>query len=392
MKKIMIYIFFSIIIVSLYFFLQHFFLIQTAKIKVTIKDNIVESNTKKKVSDFIGEINGTIIDDYDVDTSTLGEKKIKFNFINEDNIKVPYQFTIIIVDTIAPIIWIGDSYTVLKDSDPLFYKKILCGDNYDDKPNCYIEGDYDTSKIGTYSLTFKATDNSGNKTEKNFSLHVIEPQKSSSTKPKYTYFEDVKEKYKNENVKIGLDISSWQEEVDFEKIKQAGVEFVILKIGGTRKANGEYYLDSQFIRNIEQANKLGIDVGIYFFSYAKTKQEAINDANWVIEQLKGYSITLPIAFDWEDWENYNDYHLSFYHLTEIANSFLTTIQEAGYDGMLYSSKSYLEEIWLSLDFPVWLAHYTNKTNYQGEYRLWQLCNNGKIDGITTNVDINILYQ
>lgn len=394
MKKITVYIALSILIIGLFLFLQHFFAIKSANVKVILKENTtIECHTKVKVSDFIEEINGTILDDYNIDTSYIGELSVPFYFVNTDGIKVFYQFTITVVDTISPIVWMGNSYTVLKDSDPFFYQKILCGDNYDDLPTCYIEGNYDTTKVGTYPLVFKAIDSSGNATQKEFSLHVIESKKgTSSSQPNYTYFEDIKGKYKKANTKIGLDISSWQEEVDFEKIKQAGVEFVILKIGGTKKATGEYYLDSQFLRNITEAHKYGIEVGIYFFSYAKTKEEAISDAQWVIDKLKGNPITLPVAFDWEDWENYNDYHLSFYHLTEIASSFLDTIKEAGYDGMLYSSKSYLEEIWLSLDFPVWLAHYTENTNYQGDYIIWQLCSNGKIDGINTNVDINVMYS
>ena len=75
-----------------------------------------------------------------------------------------------------------------------------------------------------------------------------------------------------------------------------------------------------------------------------------------------------------------------------AKAFLDTIKKAGYQGMLYSSKSYLERVWFDIGYPVWLAHYTTKTSYTGDYDYWQLCNNGKISGISGDVDINVYYK
>ena len=154
---------------------------------------------------------------------------------------------------------------------------------------------------------------------------------------------------------------------------------------------GEYNLDTQFERNIIEANRVGIPVGIYFYSYASTPEESVNDALWVIEQLNGHKVDLPIAYDWEDWDDFNDYNVSFYGLTHTAEVFLDTVGIAGYDGLLYSSKTYLEKIWLDIDYEIWLAHYTSKTNYEGDYRFWQLCNNGRVEGITGDVDIDIMY-
>ena len=205
-------------------------------------------------------------------------------------------------------------------------------------------------------------------------------------------FEDIVAMYKTDKTKIGIDVSSWQGDIDFEKIKKAGVEFIIIRVGGTRGTNGKYFLDSKFKRNIRLANKYDIDVGIYFYSYANSIESAKKDARWVLKQIKGYNVTLPIAFDWEEWAYFNEYDLSFFGLTSMANSFLKTIEDKGYKGMLYSSKSYLEAIWLPLDYDIWLAHYTSKTNYEGKYKFWQLCDNGKIDGINGEVDIDIMYK
>ena len=163
-------------------------------------------------------------------------------------------------------------------------------------------------------------------------------------------------------------------------------------VGGTRGTNGEYFLDKKFIQNIKGANKYGIEAGVYFYSYANSLKHAKKDAKWVLKQIKNYDIDLPIAFDWEEWSSFNDYNLSFFGLTSMAEEFLNVIEEAGYQGMLYSSKTYLDNIWLPTKYDIWLAHYTEETNYQGNYKFWQICDNGKVDGIDGTVDINIMIK
>ena len=93
-------------------------------------------------------------------------------------------------------------------------------------------------------------------------------------------------KYKDNNTKIGIDISLWQGDIDFKKLKEAGVEFVIIRVGYMKGTNGERVLDSKFKQNIENANKNKIPVGVYYFSYASSKKEAIKDAKWVLKQIK----------------------------------------------------------------------------------------------------------
>ena len=130
---------------------------------------------------------------------------------------------------------------------------------------------------------------------------------------------------------------------------------------------------------------------VYFYSYANSVDRAISDAKWIIENIKDYKVELPIAFDWENWGSFNTYELSFFGLTNMAKRFMDTVKDAGYDAMLYSSKTYLENIWMSVDYPVWLAHYTKNTNYAGDYSYWQICSNGRVDGINGDVDIDIRY-
>ena len=370
--------------------------IENPKIEVTLKSDLtLEFLDEKKVSDYIVDINGEIIDNYTIDSTNLGTQTIEFKFINEDGVTINYSYEIEVVDTVAPLAFVNSKYYIKKGGSKKFYKNIFCGDNYDPNPNCYIEGDYDVNTNGVYPVTFKAVDNSGNTYSKNIEVIVYTPSKgsgsstSTSTKKAKTYFSDVIKKHKTEHTKIGLDVSKWQGKIDFDKLKASGVEFIFIRVGWGYQ--GEYKLDEQFERNISEANRVGIPVGIYFYSYASTPLESVNDAVWVVEQLKGYKVDLPIAFDWEEWSDFNDYNVSFYGLTNTAETFLDGVGMAGYDGLLYSSKNYLEKIWLDTDYEIWLAHYTSKTDYSGEYRFWQLCSNGRVDGIKGDVDINVWY-
>lgn len=372
-------------------------ILKTATIRVELTDNLETSfYSDVKVSDFLKSINGTLVDDYKIDTSTIGKKKVKFEYINEEDIRIPYAYTITIKDDIAPSIWLSSTYSVNVGYNGNLIDDITCADNLDDNPKCEIIGDYNLNKVGSYSLIFKATDNSGNITTKEFTLKVKKPKNNSSSNSNTNYsktlFSDIVKEHKKDNTLIGIDVSSWQGNIDFEKVKEAGVEFVFIRVGSTRGINGEYFVDKQFINNIEGFNSVGIPVGIYFYSYANSKKAAIADAKWVLEQIKGYDIDLPIVYDWESWSFYNEFNQSFYSTSMNAKAFLEEIKKAGYQGMLYSSKSYLERVWFDIGYPVWLAHYTTKTSYTGDYDYWQLCSNGKISGIAGDVDINIYYK
>lgn len=366
--------------------------IKYAKIEINlVEDLTIEFYDKRKVSDFIQTINGTIIDDFEINSTKLGKQDITFEFINQDHIKLKYTYQIEVIDTTAPVIWLGNRYRVSKDTQIDLTQEILCGDNYDNNPTCIIEGDYDLTTVGDYPLTFRATDQSGNTETQNFILEVYEPtKKKQPTKIEYQPFADIVKQHKTEHTQIGIDVSSWQGDIDFNKLKQAGVEFIIIRVGGTRGTNGEYFLDSKFVQNIKAANEYKIPVGIYFYSYANSLESARKDAEWVLEQIHDYQVDLPIAFDWEEWGSYNNYHLSFFGLTSMAEEFLKTIEQKGYQGMLYSSKSYLEKIWLPTTYDIWLAHYTDQTNYEKDYKFWQICNNGTVDGIEGAVDINMM--
>ena len=183
-----------------------------------------------------------------------------------------------------------------------------------------------------------------------------------------------------------------QGDVDFDKLLENNVEFVMLRVGYQKDYNDTYVIDPYFYNNIKKLNELDIPVGIYFYTYATSTEEAFEQAMWVIDKIKDYKISLPVVFDFESWSDFSSLNLSLHDINKISRTFLSTIKVNGYDAMNYSSKYYLENIWDIDEYPVWLAHYTSKTNYTGEYAMWQLCNNGRIDGINGDVDINVLYD
>lgn len=393
MKKKIIIIISIIVSIILIILIYNIYRIKTAKISITYKDELIaDFASNVKVSSFIESINGKIIDDYTINTDTLGKKKIRYVYINDDGIKLKQSYELEVKDREAPLVWLGKSYNVTVGSIDNLKSKILCGDNYDENPICEIEGTYNLEEVGSYDLVYKAIDSSGNKLEKKFTLNVNEQRpinKEQNTKK--TLFSDVVKDYKTDKTMIGIDVSKWQKDIDFNKLKEAGVEFIIIRIGSSTGINGENFIDSKFIQNITNANNLNIPVGVYFYSHANSKERAISDAKWVLEQIKDYNVELGVALDWENWNSFNEFNLSFFGLTNMANEFLKVINDAGYKTLLYSSKTYLENMWMDIEYPIWLAHYVKNTTYKDDYEYWQICSNGQVEGIDADVDIDIRY-
>ena len=394
-KKIIIIVIITLVLISMIIggiFFYNKWRIANAKILVELNDNLqVEVYSESKLSDFIKSINGKIQDDFTINTEKVGKKPINFKYINDDNIEVSYSFEIEVVDTKAPYIFSSSSLSVTKGYSGNLAEELFCGDNYDDVPVCEITGTYNANEPGTYPLTFTGKDSSGNVSTTNFNL-IVKEKSSTTSSSTYQNFSDIVATHKTENTKIGLDVSKWQGDINFQQVKDAGVEFVFIRIGTQKGIGGEYVIDPKFEQNIKGFQSVGIPVGVYFYTYADSNKASLADAKWVIENLKPYKIELPVVFDWENWSFYQEFDKSFYNLTQMANTFLSTIEKAGYKAMLYSSKNYLENVWFETNYPIWLAHYTEKTTYQGKYDVWQLCSNGRVPGIKGNVDINVMYN
>ena len=398
MKKVIILIV-TIVLIIVSINLYNNYKISHAKKIVELTTTEVEVFSNVKLKDLISTINGKIVDNKKIDTTKIGKQEITFHYITDKNIKVPYTIEINIVDKTPPLIYQSSKYSVtVNTAKKELEESLFCGDNYDPNPKCTIEGDYDLNTTGEYNVTFKGVDSSNNISTHSFILKVTEKSNSKNTSSNssytdYTSFNDIVKEYKNNNTKIGIDISHWQGKIDYKAVKSSGVEFVYIRVGRGNGIGEEYVLDDKFEEYIKGFNKVKIPVGVYFYSNANSKEDALKEAKWVLSKIKKYQVDLEIVFDWENWDYFQEYDLSFFSLTETAKAFINTVEKAGYKGMLYSSKYYLENIWFPLKSNIWLAHYTNQTNYAGQYQVWQICDDGKVDGITDNlVDINIMYK
>lgn len=361
----------------------------TTTIKLT-KTNI-EYGEEIALNDFITIENGKITSkDDEINTEELGKQKIVINYLDSNNSTKTFTTNIVVVDTTAPVIFNSNTYYLEQGKDEDLISKIFCGDNYDRDLKCLLEGTYDINVLGEYNLSFTATDSSNNTTKKEFKL-IVKEEITNEYDDSYYQISDLISNYKTKDTMIGIDVSTWQGDIDWQKVKKAGIEFAFIRIGYGYNDEGKNVLDNKFHNNLKNAKEAGILVGLYFYSYAKTEKEAIDQANWIIDTLNNEKLDLPIAFDWEDWSDFSNYKFNFLDLNKIAKAFLTTIENNNYQGMIYGSANYLNRVWNLPKYTTWLAHYTNKTDYEKDYYVWQLANNGQVSGIYAYVDLDILY-
>ena len=189
----------------------------------------------------------------------------------------------------------------------------------------------------------------------------------------------------------GIDVSRYQEVIDWEKVKKDGIKFAILRCGfGMDQENQD---DSKFKRNLSECEKLGIPVGVYLFSYANTVEKAKSEAEHTIRLIKGHKIPVGIWYDIED--NNTSGKVSKSVLTNIINTYCKTIKNAGYNVGVYASLSWLNnkiDTVIKQSYPIWVAQYYSKCEYTGKYVLWQYSSSGKVNGISGKVDMNYLYN
>ena len=196
---------------------------------------------------------------------------------------------------------------------------------------------------------------------------------------------------------VGTDISKYQDYVDFNKLKKAGVDYVMLRVGARGYGSGLLVVDEYFADNIKRATDAGLNVGVYFFSQAITKDEAIEEANMVLEQIKDYSVAYPIAFDMEYIENDTARveSLNKSDKTTVTKAFLDTIKAAGFTPMIYGNKEWLlKRIDLTklAEYDIWLSQLGDVPDYPYQFSMWQYSNSTTIDGIAgyANLDISFI--
>ena len=368
------------------------------EVVINFNENKYEVFSDIYVEDLIKDTN-VIYKNKAISSDVIGKKKVTIDFTYKGKYyKKDVNYDIVDVTSPVFISYYG-STTVLVNQDIYPCDDAVYADDYDNLPTCVIDGYFDLTTPGTYNVQYLLKDASNNETRKNLKIKVVEKYKSngggasSSSKSTSIPISEIIEKHKNDNTMIGIDVSRWQGDIDYEKVKNSGVEFVIMRIGVNSSATGDLNIDSYYLKNIENAKNAGLKVGVYLYSTAIDKLKAYEHAMWVVDTLNGMKLDFPIAYDWENWEWFMEYEISLHTLSECFNVFANTLKDHGYDAMLYSSKFYLENVWINKhNYPVWLAHYTSKTNYEGGYIMWQMTAKGRVDGINGDVDVNIYYK
>ena len=199
--------------------------------------------------------------------------------------------------------------------------------------------------------------------------------------------------------RTGIDVSHWQKEIDWEQVKESGVEFAMIRLGYRGYEKGGISLDTYAVKNLDGAIAAGLDVGVYFFSQALTPQEAEEEAYFVVNQLEPYAehITMPVVFDWEHVTGEEARTADMRDpdiLTDCTITFLQTIEAAGYEPMVYFNRTQswkylnLEEL---KDYEFWLAAYTQRMKFPYKIKMWQYTNTGKVPGVEGDCDINIYF-
>lgn len=187
----------------------------------------------------------------------------------------------------------------------------------------------------------------------------------------------------------GIDVSKWQGDINFKKASKE-IDFVIMRIG---YGMYESQKDSKFEANYEGFRNLGVPVGIYHYSYAKSIDEAKREASVVLKWLKNRKLNLPVYFDIEDKSQIN---LGKNVLTSMCDTFCKEIEKAGYWAGIYANKyfftTYLDYKKLEEKYTIWVAQYNSTNTYSGKYDMWQYTSSGKVSGINGNVDMNYLYR
>lgn len=193
---------------------------------------------------------------------------------------------------------------------------------------------------------------------------------------------------------VGIDVSKFQSSINWTKVKNAGINFVMIRCGYRGYGTGVLVEDPMFASHISGAKAAGLRVGVYFFSQATNEAEAVEEASMAVKLANRYGINMPIAIDSEyaaGGAGRAD-GLSRSARTSITIAFCNTVANAGHTPMVYASKSWFSDHLNVSQFPgsyrIWVAHYADKCGYTGRYDMWQYTSKGKVDGVSGNVDMN----
>ena len=192
---------------------------------------------------------------------------------------------------------------------------------------------------------------------------------------------------------MGIDVSRYQGQIDWETVAQAGVEFAMVRLGNRGIADGQLYEDAYAKQNLQGAKAAGLKVGAYFYSQALTVEEALEEAALALEILDGFALDMPLVFDWE--QESRTEKMDNRTLTDCTLAFCQAVEAAGYEPMVYFNSYQAQELLILQelqDFAWWLAMYDVTAEFPYKVDMWQYTCTGTIPGIEGNVDINLLFE
>ena len=195
---------------------------------------------------------------------------------------------------------------------------------------------------------------------------------------------------------VGIDVSYHQGDIDWEQVRASGVRFVMMRVGYRGYGeSGKLVEDTNFQTNIQGALDAGLEVGVYFFSQALDLKEVEEEVDFLLERIEGYEIAMPVVYDWEYVsDEARTANMDARTLTDCSKHFCDLVQEAGYQPMIYFNRNqaayllHLEEL---VDYPFWLAAYTDRMAFPYKVDMWQYTDNGRVPGIEGAVDVDILF-
>lgn len=196
----------------------------------------------------------------------------------------------------------------------------------------------------------------------------------------------------------GIDVSSHNGKIKWSEVRKDGVSFALIRCGGRSYASaGRLYEDEEFKRNLRLAHRNGMNVGVYFYSQATTKEEAVEEAQMVLEHIRGKTLELPVFLDVEDTETGGKGRadgLTIEQRDEVVNAFCDTIRKKGYQAGVYSNRWYLTHKMNVASFhkntEIWVAEYHDgeTPKYDGKWDYWQYSMKGEVSGIDGPVDLD----
>lgn len=198
-----------------------------------------------------------------------------------------------------------------------------------------------------------------------------------------------------EEGQMGIDVSKWNGEIDWDRVQNAGITYAIIRCGYRGSSTGALVEDPYFRQNMQGALAAGLKVGVYFFTQATNEVEAVEEASMALALCEGYKITYPIFIDTEGaGGNGRADGLDMETRTRVCQAFCETVEDAGYSGGVYGSRNWFRtKLRMDglTDHIIWLAEYRETPVYGGNYHFWQYTSSGNVDGIEGRVDLDISY-